>query len=152
MEPVRRTAGSVFEGIGRKHVAIMDGTMNEQLRHLTNNERAALEVFATKLREQFDDRVVRIVLFGSKARGDSDSESDIDVLVVVDNGDWRFRDALALVAFEPMIEYDVVLSPLIVDTDDYAWWQEHHAPIYRHISAEGVELWTKQRPPSFASA
>jgi predicted nucleotidyltransferase len=124
----------------------------ERLRHLTINERAALSALVTRLREQYGDQLLRVVLFGSKARGDSDSESDLDVLILVNDGDWRFQDAVALVAFDPMIEYGVVLSPLVVNAADYRWWQEHHAPIYRNVSREGIELWTKQPLPSFASA
>ncbi len=125
---------------------------SERLSHLTSNERAALDVFVARLREQYGDQVVRVVLFGSKARGDSDAESDLDVLIVLNDGDWRFKDAVALVAYEPMIEHGVVLSPLVVDMADYIWWQEHHAPIYRHVTSEGVELWTKRPLPSFESA
>ena len=125
--------------------------MKEQTSHLTSNERAALDAYVARLREQYGDRLVRVVLFGSKARGDSDAESDLDVLVVLNDGDWRFRDEVALAAYEPMIEQGVVLSPLVVDVADYAWWQEHHAPIYRSISMEGIDLWTKQPSPSFTS-
>ena len=124
----------------------------ERLRHLTINEQAALSALVSRLREQCGDKLLRVVLFGSKARGDSDAESDLDVLILVNDGDWRFQDAVALVAFDPMIEYGVVLSPLVVNDADYRWWQEHHAPIYRNVSAEGIELWTKQPSPSFASA
>jgi len=125
---------------------------DERLDHLSGNEQAALDTFVSQLREQYGDQVVRVALFGSKARGDGDAESDLDVLIVLNDGDWRLRDAVALVAFEPMIEYGVVLSPLVVDMADYTWWQEHHAPIYRSVSAEGVELWTRQPSPSFESA
>jgi predicted nucleotidyltransferase len=124
----------------------------EQLAYLAPNERAALDAFVARLRGQYGNKLVRVVLFGSKARGDSDTESDLDVLVVLDDGDWRFKDTVALVAFEPMIEHGVVLSPLVVDMADYARWQEHHAPIYRNINVEGVELWTRQPSPSFTSA
>lgn len=117
---------------------------------LAGNEWAALEAFVAALRDQYGGRLVRVVLFGSKARGQGGAESDLDVLVVVDDGDWRFRDAVSLVAYEPMVEHGVVLSPLVVDQADYAWWQEHRAPIYRAISADGVVLWTK--PPSQLSA
>ncbi len=121
--------------------------MKEQTSHLTPNERAALDKYVARLREMYGDRLVRVVLFGSKARGDSDAESDLDVLVVLNDGDWRFRDEVALAAYEPMIEQGVVLSPLVVDVADYAWWQEHHAPIYHNIRAEGIELWTKHPSP-----
>jgi predicted nucleotidyltransferase len=124
----------------------------KQLAHLTQNEQAALVAFVARLREQYGDRVAHVVLFGSRARGEGDAESDLDVLVVLDDGDWRFRDAVALVAFEPMVEYGVVLSPLVVDLADYAWWQAHHAPIYRNISIDGVDLWTRPLLPLSVSA
>jgi uncharacterized protein len=126
--------------------------MDEKPLNLTSSERAALDGYLTNLRRQYGDRLVRVVLFGSKARGDFDIESDLDVLVVLHDGDWRLRDAVALAAFDPMIEHGVVLSPLIVDVADYAWWQEHNAPIYRNICAEGVDLWTKPPQPSSKSA
>jgi predicted nucleotidyltransferase len=43
-------------------------------------ERQAIEAAAAALRARFP--VTDIVLFGSKARGDSDPESDIDLLVL----------------------------------------------------------------------
>ncbi|MGH9204311.1 MAG: nucleotidyltransferase domain-containing protein [Vicinamibacterales bacterium] len=125
---------------------------DERLHHLSNNERAALDAFVSRLREQYGDQVVRVVLFDSKARGDGDAESDLDVLIVLNDGDWRFRDAVALIAFEPMIERGVVLSPLVVDMADYTWWQEHRAPIYRTVIGDGIELRMKQPSPSFESA
>lgn len=130
-----------------------DKTMknDERLTHLTLNEKAALGAFITNLTRQYSDQLVRIILFGSKARGDCERESDLDVLIVLHSGDWRFRDAVALVAFEPMVEHGVVLSPLVVDVEDYSWWQEHRAPIYRAISAEGIELWTRDLSQSSAS-
>ena len=42
-----------------------------------------LEKLGTELKERYQDRLIRLVLFGSQARGDADSLSDIDVLVVL---------------------------------------------------------------------
>ena len=36
-----------------------------------------------KLRKKFGDNIVKIILFGSYARGDYSAESDIDLLLVV---------------------------------------------------------------------
>ncbi len=125
--------------------------MEEKSLNLTLSERAALDGYLANLCGQYGDRLERVVLFGSKARGDFAPESDLDILVVLHDGDWRLRDAVALAAFDPMIEHGVVLSPLIVDVADYLWWQEHNAPIYRNICAEGVDLWTKPRQLSSKS-
>jgi predicted nucleotidyltransferase len=49
----------------------------DRLGHLTKSERAALETFVARLRQRYGDDLLRVVLFGSKARGDSDEESDL---------------------------------------------------------------------------
>ena len=36
-----------------------------------------------KLRKKFGDNIVKIILFGSYARGDYSAESDIDLLLIV---------------------------------------------------------------------
>ena len=46
---------------------------------LTDNEREMLEKLMAGIRERFGDLLIEARLFGSKARGDSDPESDIDV-------------------------------------------------------------------------
>lgn len=38
-----------------------------------------------KIRELFGEKVSKIILFGSYARGDFDSESDVDIMVIVDD-------------------------------------------------------------------
>ena len=43
----------------------------------------ALEEFIKKVREKHGDKIDRIILYGSYARGEAEEESDIDVLI------WR---------------------------------------------------------------
>jgi predicted nucleotidyltransferase len=121
--------------------------MSARALRLSRADQGALDAYIARLHNQYRDRLQRVVLFGSKARGDADAASDLDVLVVLDDGDWRLRDAVALLAFEPMMEHGVVLSPLVVDTNHYVWWQRHNAPIYHNIVTDGVELWTKPQAP-----
>ncbi|MBC8248927.1 MAG: nucleotidyltransferase domain-containing protein [Anaerolineales bacterium] len=125
---------------------------DDSLRYLTSREKVALSEFIVRLLEKYADEIMLAVLFGSKVRGDFDEESDMDVLVVVKNGDWRFRDEVALAAFEPMLEHDVVITPLVIDLEHYQWLQRYHAPLYRNIQSEGVELWTRTPASSLVSA
>ena len=104
-----------------------------ELRHLTSQEKAALSEFIARLQDEYADKVMLVVLFGSKVRGDFDEESDLDVLVVVKDGDWRFRDEVALTAFEPMLEHDIVITPLVIDLEHYQWLQRYRAPLYCNI-------------------
>jgi predicted nucleotidyltransferase len=59
---------------------------------LSAQERALLERFARELRGQLGDGLHDIWLFGSRARGERPGEeSDVDVLVLVDDASWDAR-------------------------------------------------------------
>jgi predicted nucleotidyltransferase len=59
---------------------------------LAADERALLERFADDLRLTLNDELHAVWLFGSRARGESPSkESDVDVLVLVDDASWDGR-------------------------------------------------------------
>ena len=50
---------------------------------LSAAERRIVAEFARRVRARFGDRMARVVLFGSRARGDVTEESDIDLLVLL---------------------------------------------------------------------
>jgi predicted nucleotidyltransferase len=59
---------------------------------LAADERALIERFAQKLRLDLEDQLHAVWLFGSRARGELHShESDVDVLVLVDDASWDGR-------------------------------------------------------------
>ncbi|MCX7838560.1 MAG: nucleotidyltransferase domain-containing protein, partial [Anaerolineae bacterium] len=62
-----------------------------QARYLTRQERRALKAYQDYLLNKFPDHIERIVLFGSKARGDSTPASDLDVLVIVRSDESDFQ-------------------------------------------------------------
>ena len=61
---------------------------------LENWQRAVL-AFARRARRELGDRIVHIILYGSRARGDYTEDSDIDVLVVVRDVDAKEADERA---------------------------------------------------------
>jgi predicted nucleotidyltransferase len=120
---------------------------NDQLQHLTENERAALEDFVARLRHHYGDDLLRVVLFGSKARGDFDYESDLDLLVVVrfpDEDYWRHRKQIVDMAWEAGFEHSLVLSTVIRTPAEYDRMQHDRLLFYRNIKQDGIELWTTQ--------
>jgi len=72
------------------------------------------------VRKHFGDRVDRIWLYGSAARGDWTAESDIDVLVILDKdqpGDleWLVRAAYRV----GLAERQLLLQPVMLPTDAF---------------------------------
>jgi len=80
------------------------------------------------------------MLFGSKARGDADSESDIDLVVLIDAETSEFRSRLWRIASEISLEYNVVLSPHVFGQARWDEMRRMRLPLYRAVVADGVPL------------
>ena len=112
----------------------------DELSHLTPNDRAAVDEYVTRIRSRFPDRVLSVILFGSKARGDADAESDIDLVVLVDAEDEAFRFELWRIASRVSLEYNVVISASVFGRARWAETRRIRLPLYRAIEADGIPL------------
>jgi len=59
-----------------------------------------------------------VVLFGSRARGDEDEDSDYDVLVVVEWLDRAIRRIVSRCAWEVGFEDCLLIVPVVATTDE----------------------------------
>lgn len=107
--------------------------------NLTEIEKKALIAFQSKILEMLPG--TEVYLFGSKARGDADTDSDIDLLVLppvkVDNSleEDIFRAALQ---FE--LEYDVIFGIIVYQKQFWRSPLGRSMPLNNHIESEGVNL------------
>lgn len=114
--------------------------------NLTKNQKAALQGYLEILQRNYQDKILQVVLFGSAARGECDQESDIDLLVVLKNGDRRLRDEISMASFDLILKYDVILSPMVMDRETYEWHKRYKDPLYNSIKKDGIDLWMKRQP------
>lgn len=115
----------------------------EELGQLKPNERSALTDYLARLREKYANRIPAVILYGSRARGEGDGEADLDVLVAVDDGDWKFHDDVALESFEPSLNHGALISPLIWSRAHYEQPKHWRRPFFRNLEQDGVSLWTE---------
>lgn len=87
-----------------------------------------------------EDTSAEIILFGSRARGDSKLTSDWDILVLINNNktleaEDRFRSNL----YNLELESGQIISPIVYSKD---YWQNKlkYSPLYNSISREGIRL------------
>ncbi|MCX6843353.1 MAG: nucleotidyltransferase domain-containing protein [candidate division WOR-3 bacterium] len=106
------------------------------MRGLSPNESAALRKLKAALTRDF--RLVELRLFGSKARGDSDQESDIDVLVVLEDYDWEVEKAVCDLCFAINLEFHVLLSPVLYRRSEFDSDLTHITPFYQAVTREGI--------------
>ncbi|MFQ6015304.1 MAG: HEPN domain-containing protein [Anaerolineae bacterium] len=125
----------------------LERVRSDKLAHLSQQERMAVEEYLTRLRERYADQVARVVLFGSKARGDGDEESDIDLFVVLKTDDPRLKDEIWQMSYEIELKRGVTFGDLIVGHSRYAGMRRIEEPVFRNIRDEGIELWAPRRIP-----
>ena len=106
---------------------------------LKRNEESAIEEATRILKKRF--LVKEVILFGSKARGDSDRESDIDLLLLTTNPlDWKERHEIVDALFEVEMKNDVVISIIVNTLHDWNDGICTALPIHEDINREGVVM------------
>jgi uncharacterized protein (UPF0332 family)/predicted nucleotidyltransferase len=111
----------------------------ERVPYLTAQERKSLARFLERLETECGDRVQRVVLFGSRARGDHDAESDVDLLVVT----AEEQDKAVVDRLTP--RDDVVFFTLAMSEVEYRRYQRLRFPLYVNLRRDGIELWDPQQ-------
>jgi len=140
LSPVTHTLGCMVT-----RYADRENTLGKRLPYLKPNEQVGLAAFVGRLRQCYGDDLLRVALFGSKARGDFDDESDLDLLVVVrmGSGDYRqYWNEIVDIAWEIELAYSLVTSLVIKDDVGYEHMRQHSLLLARNIERDGVELWT----------
>lgn len=103
-----------------------------------------IDEFISGIHNILGDRVKKIILYGSYARGDYNNSSDIDIMILTDLKDneiEEYRQKIYDYAYdiEEANDFDVWLSPLIKNIDKFNYWLEA-LPFYMNVQKEGVVL------------
>lgn len=111
---------------------------NVAITTLSQQESLALRTFAAQVQKRFPSQVIRLALFGSKARGDSGPDSDVDILVLVKEDDRDLRGKLIDLASDISLEYEVLLSPRVIG--EARWKARQGFQLYRNIARDAVAI------------
>jgi predicted nucleotidyltransferase len=99
-------------------------------------ERSALDRLRAALGERFGVRLASLVLFGSRARGEGDETSDLDVLVTIRELTRDERHAVLDLADDVERAFGLRIEPLVRDVDP----RSLGAALAREIARDGVSL------------
>jgi predicted nucleotidyltransferase len=79
-------------------------------------------------------------VFGSRARDEGTEESDLDVLVVVQDRDRALYRRIVEESLDIDLAYGTNLAPTILSAKEYQQNRECGTPFYRNVEREGVSL------------
>lgn len=96
--------------------------------------------FADLARRRFPTEVRQVILYGSVARGDDRTESDIDVLVLWQGRVEEARDHLVKLACDMLLETGEYVSVKVAKPEDFEEAVAGHNPFAEAVRAEGRAL------------
>lgn len=107
---------------------------------MPNSIHDVLSSFIDGVHKILGESLVKIILYGSYARGEASNHSDIDVMILVNLSDKQIKSVenqIYDLAFDIEMETGKDIAPIIKNIYQYEYWQED-LPFYRNIRDEGV--------------
>ena len=114
--------------------------MNASPLYLEEQERSAVQAFAARLNDFLGEELCHLWLFGSKARGDFNADSDVDVLIVLHNLNPERRGIIRRMAARISLEFDTLLNTHILDKAHWDNLVQHEDTLWREIQRDGISL------------
>jgi predicted nucleotidyltransferase len=101
--------------------------------------------FVEKVRQRFGDRLLTVILFGSRARGEAEPDSDMDILVVLSAADPEIQKTIHYLAADVWLEYGIFLSTLIWSDAHLRKVENLHTLLHQNILRDGIDLLDLQK-------
>ena len=104
--------------------------MDERIKPLINQIKAHLV-------KEYGERIKKVILYGSYVRGETTRDSDIDILVLVDQSlnPFEVRESLSDLLFDILLEEGELVSVIPVPED---FFESYNSPFVLNVKKEGV--------------
>ena len=103
-------------------------------------EQIWLDEYRKALRERHPGTVLRMVIYGSKARGDAREDSDLDVLLVVRDGSGHLKIPLREIGYELAATSEAVPSILAYTREEWEGRKRRGYPFQKIVERDGVSV------------
>ncbi|UOF92351.1 nucleotidyltransferase domain-containing protein [Fodinisporobacter ferrooxydans] len=106
---------------------------------VTDIEMKAIQELYTKIKD--DLQVNKIILFGSKARGEATGYSDVDLVILTEKEKTKEdREKLSHISADLNIDYGIALSCMYFNVDEWLSGENVNPFLKDNIEKEGVEI------------
>jgi len=100
-------------------------------------DKQILQLLKKKLRERL--KVHQIILFGSRARGTADAESDMDVLIILNQPiDRKTREIVSECTWQTGFDAGIVITAILFTRDEWDNGPEHYSPLANAVRTDGI--------------
>ena len=109
---------------------------------MPKNVNKEIQAFIKEIQQILGDRLKKVILYGSYARGDYNKQSDVDIMILADlsfKEIEEYRDRISDIAYDIELDTGVILSPVIKNIEKYNS-RINFVPFYKNVQKEGVVL------------
>lgn len=114
--------------------------------YLSTEDRQVLDELREQLLSRLPGLVRYIILFGSRARGGAQKDSDMDVLIVLDHSVPDVLQQIRAIRYEIMQrrQFRPLISLLVLSDREWQELPRHSAGLSHNIQREGIVLWLRR--------
>lgn len=110
--------------------------MPQSMQHL-------IEQYTIQIRKIYGKHLRKVILYGSYARGDFSSDSDVDIMILLDMSDLelkKYSQQLSHMTYDFNLDNDIDIKPIAKSEQHFRKWVVNY-PFYANINKEGVVLY-----------
>lgn len=95
--------------------------------------------FVALIREKLGEHLKGVILFGSRARGDADQDSDYDFLLLMDKKSRKVKNLVNEIEYRMLDDHDALIMGLIYSEREFE--RRIFAPLFINVRREGIRLY-----------
>lgn len=110
---------------------------------LTDRDRRIVQHLVKGLHEALGNWLKQVIVYGSRARGDHEPGSDLDVLVLVSRLDASVKQRIREIRYQVMWEADFhpLISMLCLEEDEFNRMVQQESSLATNIEREGYLIY-----------
>lgn len=105
--------------------------------------RILIEQYILEVRKIYGSHLCKVILYGSYARGDYKTDSDIDIMILLDISDIelkKYSQQLSYMTYDFNMNHNLDIKPIAKSEQHFRKWVTNY-PFYANINKEGVILY-----------
>ena len=109
---------------------------------MNSNKRDIILRFSQQVKLILGDKLDKVILYGSYARGDYNEHSDVDIMILTTLTDEEIEEVETEIfdlAFDFQMDYDIDISVVIQNKERFNYWLGE-LPFYNNVQKEGIVL------------
>ena len=102
-----------------------------------------IEQYIAEIKKIYGTHLRKVILYGSYARGDFKSDSDVDIMILLDISDvdlMAYSQQLSYRTYDFNLDNDLDIKPIAKSEEHFNKWVVNY-PFYANVNKEGVVLY-----------